>query len=227
MNLPPACSMYALGLTSTRTPFSKTNVNVGNLRIAEAVYASLALAYFGDPGPMTSAHAFLNLSAARRGKYVSVVPESTMVPLPVAYTAAGTSIETPFISTSSNLTVNHPEFFASGVNRIGSRCDRRSTPPSDMVPPPYMKHNAKTLWSISPCCRIVGTNVCVCIDMPMIPSAFCVRKSPVSYVWHPNTKLVVSHGCSSVRSTPWWWCGEIAARRPRAEGPASTVSPPT
>ena len=46
-------------------------------------------AYLGSL-PMWSDQAFMNLSAARRGRYVSVVPESTIVPLPVAKIAGST-----------------------------------------------------------------------------------------------------------------------------------------
>ena len=57
---------------------------------------------------MAACQARLNCSAARRGRYVSVVPLSTIVPLPVFHVLSGTPMDLPFSSTSFSCTVNQP-----------------------------------------------------------------------------------------------------------------------
>ena len=103
-----------------------------------------------------------------------------MVPLPVFQTAAFTPIESPPMSTSFSLTVNQPFTLESGANVIGSLWWAVVAPPIAKLPPPMRKQseNARCLILPAPCS--LGTSVPVLDDMPMIPSAFCVRKSPVS-----------------------------------------------
>ena len=142
--------------------------------------------------------------------HVSVVPESTIVPFPEFHTVALTPIDSPPMRTSTSLTVNHPFTLARGTNVIFCVWCDASTPPNAKLPPPLRKQSEKARCLICgargrrrnddvfvapppmppplppapalalplPCS--CGTSVAALLDMPMMPSAFCVRKRPVS-----------------------------------------------
>mmetsp|Transcript_20712 Transcript_20712/g.60538 ORF Transcript_20712/g.60538 Transcript_20712/m.60538 type:complete len:214 (-) Transcript_20712:484-1125(-) len=171
--------------TSTSSPCApwKTNVIVGMRAKFSASRVILPLPY---SRPERLRQAFLKAPAAFLGKYVSVVPESTITPLPLLYELPETERDTSPTLSPFNFTVNHPLDFAKGTNFMGSWWMAESAPPMVIMPPPFMKHKANVLASIKLAFLTWGMRVVGLEERPMMPSARWVRNRPVSENWHPN-----------------------------------------
>mmetsp|Transcript_19946 Transcript_19946/g.67571 ORF Transcript_19946/g.67571 Transcript_19946/m.67571 type:complete len:207 (+) Transcript_19946:249-869(+) len=172
---------------STARPSGPSNSkrSAGRLGMRSSGMDIFAVVYVS---PVAERQALLNGAAMDRGRYVSVVPLSTITPLPELYLAWGMPRDLPATLMSSSLTVNHPTRLVMRVNLGGAVTVEASKPPRCMLPPPTLKHSEKVRSATTPACTSCGTSVPVCADMPIMPSASCVRKSPVSLVWHPNVK---------------------------------------
>ena len=107
---------------------------------------------------------------------MSVVPLSTvMVPFPLFHVLSGTPIDFPF-RRIFQLHVNQPEF-ERRTEQTGGRRRRMRGGETKGHGGGLHAHMANELCPNLFAWRIVGTRVWACMDMPMMPSSFWVRKT--------------------------------------------------
>jgi hypothetical protein len=98
-------SRYDCGGMFTTAPSAKWNARVGSeaRRVAGILIRAVEYCSLAD------ASAFINAPSTERGRHVSVVPLSTMMPFPELYLDDGSPMLRPATVMSRSVTVNQPE----------------------------------------------------------------------------------------------------------------------